>query len=88
MPEGVLVVEPEQVEGCTTLGMVRNDSIHTGGIARATADMLNDADRLGADSVVVKETAHADDGAFGGNVSIFGTAYDCGRERRARKARG
>lgn len=76
MPEGVLLVSEEHVKDCTPLGMVSNDAMHDMTIANATADMLQSAKRLGADTVVVTTKP----AVKMLEISMVGTAYDCGRE--------
>lgn len=75
MPDGVLLVSDEHVKDCTPLGMVSNDAFHDMTTANATADMLQSAKRLGADSVVLQNKP-----AKMLEISMVGTAYDCGRE--------
>ncbi len=76
MPLDVHTVTQDEVKDCTRRGTVGSDHWHDGNLASATANMLNKAKKLGADSVVVDRSS----ASFGG-VSIVGTAYDCGREK-------
>lgn len=75
MPDGVLLVSEEHVKDCTPIGMVSNDAMHDMTIANATADMLRSAERLGADTVVITVPP----AAKMLEISMVGTAYDCGR---------
>lgn len=74
MPEGVLLVQESHVTDCQPLGMVSNDAFHDMTTANATADMLQAAAKLGADSVVLNNKPKTML-----EISMVGTAYYCGR---------
>ena len=74
MPDGVLLVSEEHVADCTPIGMVSNDAFHDMTIANATADMLQSAKRIGADTVVLTTKP----AAKMLEISMVGTAYKCG----------